>query len=552
MTQPQALAVWQQLQQHQQQLAQQHMRTWFAEDETRFPRLSCECGDLLLDYSKNRITDETLLLLLQLAADCGVEQRRDAMFRGETLNTTEKRAVLHTALRQPRGAQVYVNGENVVPQVHAVLEQMEAFVNKVHSGAWLGYTGKAITDIVHIGIGGSDLGPRMVVKALAPYYGRDGVRVHFAANVDGNDMHHVLTTLHPETTLFIVASKSFTTQETLTNAHTARRWLVEALASDKAVAHHFVALSTNTQAVQEFGIDAEHMFVFWDWVGGRFSLWSAIGLPIALALGMDHFRALLAGAFAMDNHFREAPPALNMPLILGLLGIWYRNFCGTSSYAVLPYDENLQYLPRYLQQAEMESNGKRVTHDGATVAGATAPVVWGEPGTNGQHAFFQLLHQGTDLIPCDFLAPAIPQHGYSEHHRILLANFLAQPQALMQGKTEAEVQAELTAKGVPAEEVTRQLPHRVFPGNRPSNTLLFSRLTPEMLGRIIALYEHKIFVQGAVWNINSFDQWGVELGKQLAKKLLPELKGEKDPGPHDASTQGLLQRCRQWWPDGGA
>jgi glucose-6-phosphate isomerase len=465
------------------------------------------------------------------------------MFAGERINFTEGRAVLHVALRNRSGRSIMEGGRDVMPAVRAVLAHMRAFSESVREGVWRGCTGDMITDVVNIGIGGSDLGPVMVTEALRPYH-HPRLTPHFVSNVDGTHIIEVLKRVPPASTLFIVASKTFTTQETLANAHTARSWLLEHLGSTADIARHFVAVSTNEQAVRTFGIDPHNMFEFWDWVGGRYSLWSAIGLPIALMIGMDRFEELLGGAFEMDEHFRTAPLEANIPVILGLLGIWYVNFFGARTHAILPYDQYLHRLPAYLQQADMESNGKRVDRDGEIVDYATGPVLWGEPGTNGQHAFFQLLHQGTLMVPADFLAPALSHNPVGTHHALLLANFLAQTEALMKGKTEETARSELTEAGLQGEALRRLLPHKLFPGDRPTTTILFRQLTPHTLGMLLALYEHRIFVQGVVWRINSFDQWGVELGKQLAKTLLPELTGSAGPGMHDGSTLGLLDAIR--------
>ncbi|HHH43460.1 MAG TPA: glucose-6-phosphate isomerase [Gammaproteobacteria bacterium] len=533
---------WQALREHHGQIKDVHMRDLFRDDPQRFARYSLQLGDLLLDYSKNRITEETLEHLFVLARDSELPAWIERMFNGEAINFTEQRAVLHTALRNRSNTPVCVDGQDVMPEVNRVLEQMRVFTEQVRSGAWKGFSGQAITDVVNIGIGGSDLGPVMVTEALAPY--ADGLAVHFVSNVDGSQITDTLAGLNPETTLFLVASKTFTTQETLTNARQARRWLLE-VADDSAVASHFVALSTNREAVQAFGIDPDNMFVFWDWVGGRYSLWSAIGLSIALYIGMDRFEELLAGGHEMDRHFRSAPLEQNLPVVMALLGIWYRNFFGAQSHAILPYDQHLHRLPAYLQQADMESNGKRINRNGEEVRYATGPVIWGEPGTNGQHAFYQLIHQGTLLIPADFLAAVNPHHALHDQQRILFTNYVAQTEALMRGKQAAEVRAELLADGLGEAEIGRLLPHRVFPGNRPSNSLLYPILTPHLLGMLIALYEHKIFVQGIIWRINSFDQWGVELGKQLAGKIQAELQAGGDWQQHDASTRGLLDFYRQ-------
>ena len=530
---------WQVLQSHHQTMRHVHMRDLFAADPRRFERFSLTFEDLLLDYSKNIVTEETMRLLLDLARQAQVEGWRDRMFAGEKINVSEGRAVLHVALRNRSNRPILTDGEDVMPKVNAVLAQMRRFSDRVRGGEWRGYSGKALTDVVNIGIGGSDLGPVMVCEALQPY-GAGGLRPHFVSNVDGTHIAETLRRVDPERTLFVIASKTFTTQETLTNAHTARLWVLEHARDERAIAKHFVALSTNAEAVAAFGIDTENMFEFWDWVGGRYSLWSAIGLSIVLAIGMDHFEELLAGAHALDEHFLSAPLERNMPVILGLLGIWYNNFFGAQTQAILPYDQYLHRFPAYFQQGDMESNGKRVDRDGLTVDYSTGPVIWGEPGTNGQHAFYQLIHQGTKLIPCDFLAPIESHNPLGRHHPILLSNFFAQPEALMRGKTEAEVRAELGKAQLEGATLEALLPHKIFPGNKPSNALLFKKLTPRTLGSLIALYEHKIFVQGIVWNINSFDQWGVELGKQLAKAILPELADEHLIDSHDSSTNGLI------------
>ena len=533
---------WKALETHHEAVAHTHMRDLFAGDPDRFERFSLSVGGLLLDYSKNRITDETMDLLAALARQADVEGWRARMFGAERINTTEARAVLHVALRNRTANPVVVGGDDVMPKVRAVLGRMRAFSVSVRGGIWKGETGKPVTDVVNMGIGGSDLGPVMVCEALKPYH-QPGLAMHFVSNVDGTHIVETLGNLNPETTLFIVASKTFTTQETLTNAASARAWLVDRL-GEAAVAKHFVALSTNTQAVTAFGIDPANMFEFWDWVGGRYSLWSAIGLPIAVAIGMDRFEELLEGAHAMDLHFLNAPVEANMPVILALLGIWYTGFFGAETHAVLPYDQYLHRLPAYLQQADMESNGKSVTRDGEAVGVASGPVLFGEPGTNGQHSFYQLIHQGTRLVPCDFIAPAFSHNRVGRHHAILLSNFLAQTEALMKGKTGAEARAELEAQGLSGVVLERLLPHKVFAGNRPTNSILVKKIDPHALGMLIALYEHKIFVQGAVWNVNSFDQWGVELGKQLAKAILPELENTAPVDGHDSSTNGLINHLK--------
>ncbi|MDY6951590.1 MAG: glucose-6-phosphate isomerase, partial [Thermodesulfobacteriota bacterium] len=500
---------------------------------------SLRLNNLLLDYSKNRITEQTMSLLFDLAAQADVKGWTEKMFAGEKINVTEDRAVLHVALRNRSSRPVLVDGKDVMSQINAVLKQMATFCTAVRDGNWKGYSGKAITDIVNIGIGGSDLGPVMATEALTPY-GKHDLQVHFVSNIDGTHLVETLKGLDPETTLFIIASKTFTTQETLTNAHSARDWFLQKAGDKRAIAKHFVALSTNAEAVKQFGIDTENMFVFWDWVGGRYSLWSAIGLSIALYIGMENFEAMLSGAHSMDEHFRTAPLEENMPVILALLGIWYNNFFGAQTHAILPYDQYLHRFPAYFQQGDMESNGKRVDRFGKVVGCSTGPIVWGEPGTNGQHAFYQLIHQGTKLIPADFMAPMNSQNPLGTHHAILLSNCFAQTEALMKGKTEDEARAELLASQMDPDVADRLLPHKVFEGNRPTNTVLFKKLDPTTLGALIALYEHKIFVQGIIWHINSFDQWGVELGKQLAKVILPELENDDLTNTHDSSTNGLI------------
>ena len=530
---------WRALKEHHAAIAGLHMRDLFARDPERFTRFSLQAEDLLLDYSKNRITDETMALLVSLARQTDVEGWRDRMFGGEKINFTEDRAVLHTALRNRSGHPVLVDGRDVMPDITAVLEQMRSFSGAVRDGTWKGFSGKPITDVVNIGIGGSDLGPVMVTEALRLYQ-REGLDVHFVSNVDGTHLAEVLKRIDPETALFVVASKTFTTQETLRNAYSARDWFLKHARERAAIAKHFVALSTNKRAVQEFGIDPRNMFTFWDWVGGRTSLWSAIGLSIAIAIGMENFEELLAGGHGMDEHFRRSPLERNMPVILALLGLWYRDFFGAQSHAILPYDQYLHRFPAYFQQGDMESNGKSVTRQGEKVEVATGPVVWGEPGTNGQHAFYQLIHQGTTLIPCDFIAPVESHNPLADHHDILLANFFAQTEALMKGKTAEEVRAEMQRAGLSEDRIARLLPHRVFEGNRPTNSILVRRITPRTLGCLIALYEHKIFVQGILWDINSFDQWGVELGKQLAGVILPELVAPGEVTGHDGSTRGLI------------
>jgi len=539
---PTKTAAWKALRAHHDEVAGLHMRDLFAAEPDRAKRFSSTLGDLLFDYSKNRVTDQTLSLLFALAEQCGVRDWTARMFAGDIINETEGRAVLHTALRNRGASPVVVDGVDVMPAVRRVLDKMRDFTTAVREGRWVGFTGRSITDVVNIGIGGSDLGPVMVTEALRPYW-QEGLEAHFVSNVDATHVSEVLRRVDPETTLFIVASKTFTTQETLANARSARTWLVDRLGSEDAVRKHFVALSTNREAVIEFGIEPGNMFEFWDWVGGRYSLWSAIGLSIATVIGMDRFEELLAGAYEADQHFRTAPFTENIPVIMAVLGVWYENFFGACSHAVLPYDQYLHRFPAYLQQADMESNGKRVSRDGAVIVDyETGPIVWGEPGTNGQHAFYQLLHQGTHLVPCDFIVPANSHNPIGDHQDILVANCIAQSEALMRGKTSEEARAELGASGLSEREVAALVPHKTFPGNRPSNTFMMDRVTPFALGRLIALYEHKIFVQGIIWNIYSFDQWGVELGKQLAKVILPELGGAD--GHHDASTEQLIRYYR--------
>ena len=535
---------WSALAEHWKETEQLQMRELFRDEPDRFERMSLEACGLLLDYSKNRITGKGLKLLFDLARQADLKTWIRRMFSGEEINSTERRAVLHTALRNRSGSAVMVDGEDVMPAIDQVLEQMSRFTHRVRSGEWKGFSGRRITDVVNIGIGGSNLGPLMVSEALRHYHS-PGLRVHFVSNVDGTHLLETLKPLDPETTLFIVASKTFTTQETLSNARAARDWCLAALRDEAAVARHFVAISTNIEAVRAFGIDPDNMFVFWDWVGGRYSLWSSIGLPVALAVGMDNFIELLQGAHEMDEHFRHAELEHNMPVILALLGVWYHNFAGVRTHAILPYDQYLRYLPAYLQQADMESNGKGVTRDGDPIAYTTGPVVWGAAGTDGQHAFYQLIHQGTQLISSDFIAPLHSHNELGDQHQKLLSNCFAQTEALMRGRTREEARADLEGSDLSPEEVDALLPHKVFPGNRPTNTILVDRLTPRRLGSLIALYEHKIFVQGIVWQVNSFDQWGVELGKQLAGVILEELLDETRNRAHDASTRGLIEYYRQ-------
>ncbi len=535
---------WKGLRAHYQEMRKMQMKDLFLQDPTRFHNYSIRFEDILLDYSKNIINDDTLFLLYELARESGVADAAEKMFSGDLINETENRAVLHTALRNRSNAPVYLNGKDLMPEVNSVLRQMEEFAVKVITGHWKGYTGGPITDIVNIGIGGSDLGPVMVTEALRPYR-RPHIRTHFVSNIDGTHIAETLKDLSPSSTLFMIASKTFTTQETMTNAHTARRWFLEAAKDEAEIKKHFVAISTNEDAVRKFGIASENMFIFWDWVGGRYSLWSAIGLSIACSLGFEHFRELLEGAHAMDRHFREAPLDRNIPVVLALLGIWYNNFFGAQTHAILPYDQYMHRFPAYFQQGDMESNGKYIDRRGKEVSYQTGPVIWGEPGTNGQHAFYQLIHQGTKLIPCDFIAPALSHNPLGDHHSILLSNFFAQTEALMKGKSYEEVVAELKSAGKSNKEIKRLAPFRVFRGNRPTNSILLRKVTPHTLGSLIAMYEHKIFVQGVIWNIFSFDQWGVELGKVLAKKILTEMQEGSPVTSHDASTNGLINAFRE-------
>ena len=531
-------SAWGSLERHYRKMADRHLRQLFAEDRKRGERFTVEAAGVYLDYSKNRITDETVKLLLQLAQESGLRERIDAMFRGEKINVTENRAVLHVALRTPRGATILHDGEDVVPQVHSVLDKMADFANRLRSGAWKGHTGKRIRNVINVGIGGSDLGPVMAYEALRHYSERN-MTFRFVSNIDGTDFAEAVRDLDPTETLFIISSKTFTTLETMTNARTARDWLLASLSADEsAVARHFVAVSTNAKEVAEFGIDTANMFGFWDWVGGRYSMDSAIGLSTMLAIGPDNFRAMLNGFHEMDEHFRTAPFERNLPVLLGLLGVWYTDFFGAQTVAVLPYEQYLKRFPAYLQQLTMESNGKHVTLDGHRVDYDTGPIYWGEPGTNGQHSFYQLIHQGTRLIPCDFIAFAQSLNPLGRHHDMLLANVFAQAEALAFGKTEEEVKAEGTPDWL--------LPHRLFEGNRPSNTILLDRLTPAALGKLVALYEHSVFTQGAIWQIDSFDQWGVELGKVLAQRIIPQLESAAEPKlEHDSSTNALIRRYRK-------
>ncbi len=535
MSRPNSTPAWGALCEHQKKLANKQIKDFFTEDNVRFNKFSLQINDILFDFSKNILTEETLVLLLELAEQTGLEDKISAMFNGHKINNTENRAVLHTALRNQSNRAVFVDGHDVMPDVRSELQKMRHFCNVLHNHEWLGYSGKTITDIVHIGIGGSELGPRMVTTALTPYH-RPDIKVHFVSNVDQADIVETLQPLSQETTLFIVASKVFNTQETLTNAHSARSWIIEHFKSEQAIARHFIAISTHPENVARFGIDPQNRLGFWNWVGGRFSLWSSIGLPIALAIGMDNFEQLLQGAYEIDEHFRNTPFSHNIPVIMALIGIWYINFFNAQSHAILPYDQSLRYLADYLQQADMESNGKSVDINGDRIDYRTGPIIWGQPGTNGQHAFYQLIHQGTQLIPCDFLAPARSHYHLPNHHDILISNFLAQPEALMKGKSLSEV-----IQADPASADNKALVQaKVFTGNKPSNAFLFTQLTPKTLGSLIALYEHKIFVQGAIWNINSFDQWGVELGKVLARAILPELGNEQAIESHDSSTNALI------------
>ncbi|MCS7003966.1 MAG: glucose-6-phosphate isomerase [Cytophagales bacterium] len=530
---------WRKLKVHHEKMKKKHLKKLFEKDTARFEKFSIRFEDILLDYSKNLITEKTLSLLLQLAEECGVKESIEKMFSGDLINATEKRAVLHVALRNRSNQPILVEGKDVMPEINQVLAQMKEFSEKIISGKWKGYTNQPITDIVNIGIGGSDLGPVMVTEALRPYW-KPNIKAHFVSNVDGSHIAETLKKLNPETTLFMIASKTFTTQETMANAKTARNWFLQTAQDEKHIAKHFVAISTNEKAVKEFGISSKNMFVFWDWVGGRYSLWSAIGLSIACTIGFENFEALLEGGHAMDNHFRTAEFRQNIPVILALLGIWYNNFYNAESHAILPYDQYLHRFAAYFQQGDMESNGKCVGRNGKPVKYQTGPIIWGEPGTNGQHAFYQLIHQGTKLIPCDFIAPAISHNPIGNHHILLLSNFFAQTEALMKGKTYEEVVEELQKAGKTEEEIKFLAPFKVFTGNKPTNSILVKQITPRTLGSLIAMYEHKIFVQGIIWNIFSFDQWGVELGKQLANRIIPELSDDELISSHDSSTNGLI------------
>ncbi|MBL4711862.1 MAG: glucose-6-phosphate isomerase [Gammaproteobacteria bacterium] len=533
------LPAWKALESHYQENADTHMRDLFQQDSERFNKFSLRFKGILLDYSKNRITEETRKLLIDLAKEVNLKTAIENMFSGEKINNTEDRAVLHIALRNRSNRPIMVDGEDVMPGINNVLERMRDFTNKVRSGEWLGCTGKRITDIVNIGIGGSDLGPVMVCDALKPF-AQEGLNIHFVSNVDGTQIVETLKGLSRESTLFVIASKTFTTQETLANAKTARDWFLTRGGTKSAVSKHFVAVSTNARLVENFGIDTEHMFEFWDWVGGRYSLWGAVGLSIALYVGMNNFEKLLDGAHDMDEHFRTTPFEENMPVILAMLGVWYNNFFDADSHAILPYDQYMHRFSAYFQQGDMESNGKQVSRDGEAVDYSTGPIIWGEPGTNGQHAFYQLIHQGTKLVTTDFLAPVETKNPIGQHHTLLLSNFFAQTEALMLGKSKTKVHDELKAEGMSGDELEALLPHKVFPGNRPSNSILFQKLLPETLGALTAMYEHKIYVQSVVWNLNAFDQWGVELGKQLARKILPELMFDEEITSHDSSTNGLI------------
>ncbi|EEZ3299898.1 glucose-6-phosphate isomerase [Escherichia coli] len=542
---PTQTAAWQALQKHFDEMKDVTIADLFAKDGDRFSKFSATFGDqMLVDYSKNRITEETLAKLQDLAKECDLAGAIKSMFSGEKINRTENRAVLHVALRNRSNTPILVDGKDVMPEVNAVLEKMKTFSEAIISGEWKGYTGKAITDVVNIGIGGSDLGPYMVTEALRPY--KNHLNMHFVSNVDGTHIAEVLKKVNPETTLFLVASKTFTTQETMTNAHSARDWFLKAAGDEKHVVKHFAALSTNAKAVGEFGIDTANMFEFWDWVGGRYSLWSAIGLSIVLSIGFDNFVELLSGAHAMDKHFSTTPAEKNLPVLLALIGIWYNNFFGAETEAILPYDQYMHRFAAYFQQGNMESNGKYVDRNGNVVDYQTGPIIWGEPGTNGQHAFYQLIHQGTKMVPCDFIAPAITHNPLSDHHQKLLSNFFAQTEALAFGKSREVVEQEYRDQGKDPATLDYVVPFKVFEGNRPTNSILLREITPFSLGALIALYEHKIFTQGVILNIFTFDQWGVELGKQLANRILPELKDDKEISSHDSSTNGLINRYKAW------
>lgn len=543
---PTTTLAWKELELHAHEMQQRHMKDLFAQDPDRFAHFHQVLEDILVDYSKNIISQETLDLLYKLAEDCGVKEATEKMFTGEKINGTEDRAVLHVALRNRDNTPITVDGKDVMPEVNEVLERMQRFTGRIHSGEHSGYTGKPLTQVVNIGIGGSDLGPVMVTEALKPYW-IEGRQVHFVSNIDGTHLAEVLKKVDPETTLFLVASKTFTTQETMTNARSARQWFLDNGGSQEDVAKHFIALSTNAEGVKDFGIAEDNMFGFWDWVGGRYSLSSSIGMSIALTIGFDHFAGLLDGLHAMDRHFRQSALQENLPVKLALIGIWYTNFFDAETEAILPYDQYMHRFPAYFQQGNMESNGKSVDRNGDPIEDYnTGPIIWGEPGTNGQHAFYQLIHQGTRIIPCDFIAPAISHNPTGDHHAILLSNFFAQTEALMNGKTAEQVSDELSAGGKSEEEIAELVPFKIFDGNQPTNSLLVKQITPYTLGQLIALYEHKIFVQGVIWNIYSFDQWGVELGKQLAKAILPELKDDGEVDTHDSSTNGLINAYKSW------
>lgn len=542
---PTKTAAWKALIAHQTEMENVQMKNLFKQDSNRFEKMSIQLGDIFFDYSKNIINDETIEKLLKLAEDCKLKAAMKAMFSGEKINETEDRAVMHTALRNFSKEPVTVDGIDIMPEIRGTRQKMKAFCEKIHSGEWKGYTGKKIRNIVNIGIGGSDLGPVMVIEALKPYW-IEGMNAYFISNVDGTQIVETLKNLNPEETLFTIASKTFTTQETMTNAHTARDWFLKEAKDKKYVAKHFVALSTNEEAVKEFGIAPKNMFVFWDWVGGRYSLWSSIGLSIALTIGYNNFEELLKGAELTDKHFRETEFKENIPVIMALVGLWYTNFFGSETEAILPYDQYMHRFPAYFQQGNMESNGKHTDRNGNKVSYSTGPIVWGEPGTNGQHAFYQLIHQGTHLIPCDFIAPAISHNPVGEHHPILVSNYFAQTEALMNGKDEEQVTSELKDENMEESRMEKLIPFKVFTGNKPTNSFLLKEITPFSLGSLIALYEHKIFVQGVIWNIYSFDQWGVELGKQLAKKVLPELQNNAKVDSHDASTNGLINIYKKW------
>ncbi|MBL7791883.1 MAG: glucose-6-phosphate isomerase [Saprospiraceae bacterium] len=542
---PTTTNAWELLEKHAQDMREVHIRQLFADDPRRYERFSLTFEDMLVDFSKNRINAETLKLLLQLAEETRVADSIERLFSGDKINETENRAVLHTALRNRSNTPVVVDGKDVMHAVNAVLDRMETFSNNLLSGEWKGYTGQRITDIVNIGIGGSDLGGVMVTEALRPYW-QPGMQVHFVSNIDGTHIAETFKRIKPETTLFMISSKTFTTQETMTNAFSARNWFLSHAGDESHVSKHFVAISTNAAAVAEFGIDPANMFEFWDWVGGRYSLTSAIGLSIACTIGFEHFRHLLEGFNAMDLHFKRTPMERNIPVLLALIGLWYTNFFGAASEAILPYDQYLHRFAAYFQQGNMESNGKSIDRNGHRVTYATGPVIWGEPGTNGQHAFYQLIHQGTGLIPCDFIAPALSHNPLGDHHDKLLSNFFAQTEALMKGKTEEEAAEELLQAGKGEGEIRRLLPYKVFEGNKPTNSILVKQITPRTLGTLIAMYEHKIFVQGVIWNIFSFDQWGVELGKQLANSILPELTTKDKVASHDSSTNGLINAYKNW------